>query len=400
MLTPYLPYPPSSGGQVRSYNLLKNLGTKHEITLVALIKKESEKQYVTPLKKYCKDIFVCNRSESPWTLKNIIKSIFGFYPFLVVRNFSPEAKNTVHKLLTDSSFDLIHAETFYIMPHIPKTEKPILLVEQTIEFMVYQHFVNNLRLSFLKPLFFFDILKLKHWEKTYWQKADLVGAMSESDRDKMLELMPELKVEIIPNAAGEDLQGLFAPFKKVIIPTFLYQGNFSWLQNTEAAKKLIEDIFPVIKKKLPSALCVVAGQRAQEKIGYLQSEHIKIVDIQHDDIETVKRLYREASVFIAPIEGPGGTRLKILGAMAAGVPVISSQTGVSGLEVKHRDTVLIANSTDDFANLADELLTDGKLYTSIRNNAKDLVDRKYNWRPVSEKLEKIYLQLIKRENRN
>lgn len=400
MLTPYLPYPPSSGGQVRSYNLLKHLGKKHDVTLVALIKKSEEEKYVSHLKAFCKSIFVCKRSESPWTAQNILKSIFGRDPFLVVRNFSPEAKQKVHQLLETQEFDLIHAETFYIMPHIPKTKKPIFLVEQTIEFMVYQHFVDNLKWPFIKPFFIFDILKLKSWEKTYWKKADLVGAMSETDKDKMLSLLPDLRVEIIPNAAGEDLENLYTAEKKVQKPVFLYQGNFSWLQNTEAAKHLITTIFPAIQKKIPGAICIVAGQRAKEKIGHLKKKGIEIVDIKPDDIELVKNLYRKASIFIAPIEGPGGTRLKILGAMAAGLPVISSKTGVSGLEVSHMNTVLIANSPTEFATLSHKILTDKKMYNTIRANAKNVVEEKYNWKRVAEKLEQIYLRLIHDKNRN
>ena len=115
MVTPYLPYPPSSGGQVRSYNLLKNLGKKHQITLVSLIKSDEEKKLAVNLKEYCEEIHVCKRSESPWTANNLFKSIFGPHPFLIVRNFSQEAKNVVFNLVKKRNFDLIHAETFYIM---------------------------------------------------------------------------------------------------------------------------------------------------------------------------------------------------------------------------------------------------------------------------------------------
>lgn len=395
MLTPYLPYPPSSGGQVRSYNLLKQLGEKHEITLVALIKHESEKQYIENLKPYCKNIYACKRSETPWTMHNILKSIFGVYPFLVVRNLSDEAKKTVHKLLKEEEFDLIHAETFYIMPHIPKTSIPTLLVEQTIEYKVYQHFVEDFKYAILKPFFYYDIIKLKYWEKKYWKKADLVGVMSVEDERQIKSLLPQANIEIIPNAAGDDLSNLYSKTKKMTAPIFLYQGNFAWLQNVEAATLLVKKIFPQILKKIPNAVCVIAGQKAHEKIASLHRKQVKIVDIRASDIETVKKMYEEASIFIAPIEGPGGTRLKILGAMAAGVPVISSPTGISGLDVTDNHDVLIAKTEKAFALLAEELLHNKKKYASIRENAKKLVEVKYNWRTIAEKLENIYLTMKK-----
>src|SRR3989344_6374716 len=81
MLTPYLPYPPSSGGQIRSFNLIRELSKKHEITLCSLIKYEEEKKYVKKLQQYCDKVYIFKRAEKPWTLKNILKTGFSKYPF-------------------------------------------------------------------------------------------------------------------------------------------------------------------------------------------------------------------------------------------------------------------------------------------------------------------------------
>ena len=395
MLTPYLPYPPSSGGQVRSYNLIKHLSRNNEIYLVALIKSKDEENYKKSLMPYCKEIHVCKRSESPWTFRNIFTSVFGQYPFLVVRNYSVEARNVVSELLKKHKFDLIHAETFYIMPHIPSTKVPILLVEQTIEYRVYQHFVRTLPLAMARPFFYFDIIKLRYWEKTFWSKADLVGAVSEDDEEKMHELRKNLPTTIIPNAAGEDLLKVYDEKKDSSgQPIFLYQGNFSWLQNIEAAKYLITNIFPAIREKIPNATCVIAGQRALEKLGNIDEKGIKIVDIGSANPDEVVKVYAKSTIFLAPIHGPGGTRLKILGAMAAGLPVISSPTGVSGLAAKQNENVIIAHSTEDFVNAAVILCEDKKLYNKIRKNARALIEEKYSWDTVSQQLEKIYLKLV------
>ena len=84
MLTPYLPYPLLSGGQIRTYNLLKKLAHLHQVTLFALIKEDSERQYISELEKYCKKVKVFKRSRQPFTWRNIIKTAFSTYPFLVM----------------------------------------------------------------------------------------------------------------------------------------------------------------------------------------------------------------------------------------------------------------------------------------------------------------------------
>ena len=94
MLTLYLPFPPTSGGQIRSFNLIKNLSRKHEITLVSFIKK-GEEVYADELRKYCKEVIYFYRSKSPFVVGNIFKWLFSLYPFVVIRNFSSEGAKII-----------------------------------------------------------------------------------------------------------------------------------------------------------------------------------------------------------------------------------------------------------------------------------------------------------------
>src|SRR3989339_2120066 len=200
MLTPYLPYPLLTGGQTRSFNLIKRLSALgHKITLFCLVKSNNERKYVGELEKFCEEVKVFNRSEKPWTAGNILRTGFSFYPFLVVRNWAKGEKNAISEKLKEAKFDLIHAETFYVMPHIPKTQIPILLVEQTIEYLVYRHFVREFKLLLLKPFMYLDIWKLKTWEKYYWKRASRLATMSEDDKKFINEVFPEVIVDVIEN---------------------------------------------------------------------------------------------------------------------------------------------------------------------------------------------------------
>src|SRR5581483_3558622 len=251
MLTPYLPYPPNSGGQIRSYNLIKQLSKKHSITLCSLVKFEEDKKYINKLKPYCKEIYVFKRAEKPFTLKNILKTGFSTYPFVVIRNFSSEENSNLPLIIQKENFDLIHAETFYVSPHIPESlSLPIVLVDQTIEFQVYEHYVKNFKIPILRPLLYLDVLKLKHWEIFYWKKAAKVIAVSKRDADIMQQVLPKLNVEIVPNGVGEDLiENVPLHFNKNIV----FMGNYSWLQNIEAANYLAKEVFPLIKNKIKEA---------------------------------------------------------------------------------------------------------------------------------------------------
>lgn len=391
MLTPYLPYPPSSGGQVRSYNLIKYLSSKHKITLCSLIKSQEETKYAEGLKKYCDKIYMFKRAEKPWTLSNILKTGFSPYPFLVIRNFSEEEKDMLKNILDSEHFDIIHAETFYVSPHIPPTKVPIVLVDQTIEYEVYQHYVANFRIPFLRPLLFLDVLKIKYWESYFWKKAARVVAVSSRDAAIMKKVVKNLKVEVVPNGVGDDLMGDVPVHFNYSI---LFMGNYAWLQNIEAAKILVKKVYPLILRKLPQVQLIIAGQNT-DKVSSLQGDGITLYNFKIDDIEGVRRAYRSSGVLVAPLYGPGGTRLKILGAMATKLPVVTTSVGIEGIDAKNGKDVLFGITPQDLASLAIKLLTEKKLYEEIAKNGRKLVEEKYSYDQIAKNLSTIYEHVSK-----
>lgn len=395
MLTPYLPYPPSSGGQVRSFNLIKNLSYDHQITLFSLIKEEGERLYIKNLKKFCNHIEVFKRAQNPWTISNILATGISLYPFLVIRNFSSEEKQRISQLLKKEKFDIIHAETFYVSPHIPQTNIPIILVDQTIEYQVYQHYVENFKWKILKPFLFIDVLKIKYWEIYYWKKAAKVIAVSETDACSMRQLVAGLKADVVPNGVGEDLaEDVPLHFCEKI----LFMGNYAWLQNVEAAKILAKEVFPKILQRVPAASLVIAGQHT-DKIKNLQTDKVTILNLGIEDIEGVQKAYRISGILLAPLYGPGGTRLKILGAMAAKLPVVTTSIGIEGIDAIQGKSVLYGDTPEQLANLTIKLLKDKDLYKKIALGARKLIEEKYTYERISKKLSDIYNQAVA-ENRN
>ncbi len=393
MLTPYLPYPPSSGGQIRSYNLIKQLSKKHKITLYSLIKYDDERKYIKELEKYCERVKVFKRAEKPWTIKNIFKTAISSFPFLVIRNYSSEEKEDIRKILKKEKFDIIHAETFYVSPHIPETDIPEILVDQAIEYQVYQHFVKNFKWPILKPFLSLDVKKIKYWETFYWKKADHVIAVSERDATTMREFVHGDKVSVVPNPVGEDLiTDVPIHYSKRI----LFQGNYAWLQNVEAVQVLVKEIFPLILKKIPEAKLVIAGQNTEKIRGLVESESIEVMDMGISDIEGVKKAYHTSGIMIAPLYGPSGARVKIVGAMAAKLPVVTTSIGIEGIAAKHNESVLIADSFEKLADAAVRLLNDRNLYNKVAKNARLLVEEKYTYDVIAKRLDAIYEKVARK----
>jgi polysaccharide biosynthesis protein PslH len=389
MLTPYLPYPPNSGGQTRSYNLIKNLSKKHDITLFSLIKEDSETKNLNELTKYCR-VKVFKRSKTPWTISNILHTGFSLYPFLVIRNLVPEEKNAIALELEKNKYDLIHAETFYVMPHIPKTDVPVLLVEQTIEYLVYKHYVEDQAPLLAKPLFTIDVAKLRYWETHYWKKAKSVVAMSESDKKEMKKLVPGLKINIVPNGIDTEYFSKKATVDNSTSPRVLYVGNFKWLQNAEAAEILINNVWPEIKKNIPNAVLWIVGKDITDNIKSYSRDDIKI----SEGIPDIRDAYLNSRVLIAPIEGPGGTRLKILEAMASALPVITTDVGAEGLQVENGKHALITNDWSTMSKMAINIIKNNEYSKEIGEEARKFVKDKYSWSQSSSYLDEIYRSVV------
>lgn len=388
MLTPYLPYPPSSGGQIRSFNLIKYLSRKHEITLFSLIKENKEKKYISELNKYCKKVFVFKRSKTPWTARNILLAGFGPYPFLVIRNLAPKQKKAIRHELESNKYDLIHAETFYVMPHLPTTNVPILLVEQTIEYLVYKHYIS-MGNPILKPAFSIDVAKLKYWETKFWKAADRVVAVSQSDKREMLKLAPRLEVDLVPNGVNLDFFKV-KKFWNTKNAKVLFVANFTWLQNIEAAEILITKLFPYILQSNPNCTLQIVGQHIPESVLSRNKKNVKIINLKDDDEKAIRNAYYNASVFVSPLRGPGGTRLKHLAAMASKLPLVTTKVGAEGLGAQSGVHLVVSDSIQDMAMGAVKILNDKVFAKKLAENARTLVETKYSWERMSKYLDKVY----------
>lgn len=386
MLTPYLPYPLVSGGQIRTYNLLKHLSKQHEITLFALIKDEGERKHLSELQKYCQKIVLFKRTKNPFVLRNILLAGFSSYPFVVTRNLPLHMKQAVQTELKQGDYDLIHAETFYMMPNIPSTKVPIILAEQTIEYLGYQDYMKKAH-PLLRPLLAIDIAKIKYWERTFWKKADKLITMSQEDKDFIeAEVGKPLNISVVAN--GVDLD-FFSKVKKKLPkePTVLFVGTFKWLPNIEAVEEIVKKIWPIIIKAMPKAKLKIVGFSPTPKIqAYGNDPSITVLG----GIDDIREAFATAHVLLAPIRSGKGTRYKVLEAMITGTPVVATTLAAEGLDLANGRDVLIADSAQELAQLTLQLLKDQALQQQLGRAGQKIVRLGYSWDTIAKELDAVY----------
>jgi glycosyltransferase involved in cell wall biosynthesis len=239
--------------------------------------------------------------------------------------------------------------------------------------------------GFTKLYQYLNQRRFKRWEMESLARYDTVMTMSEIDKRSVLAELPELRVSVVPN--GVDCRGIaFAP---VSYPpkSLLLVSSFGSDANRDAAMVLLDTIFPLVVRRHPDATVTIVGRDPRPELLARHDDRRVFVT---GTVPDVMPYYRTAAVAVVPLRAGGGTRLKILEAMAAGVPVVSTSIGAEGLDVVPGEHLLIADDPEAFAAAIDRLLTAASVRVAITASARKLVERLYDWASIAEQHDDVY----------
>lgn len=389
IVSSYLPFPLFSGGHIRLYNLIKELSRKHKITLICEKRDYQGNVEVSELKKFCKKVITVDRKKQ-WTIGNILKTGLSLQSFLVTGHANLEMKREIRRELNESQFDLIHVETSYVMQNIPPIDIPLVLVEHNVEYLVYKRFADNAPI-FLRPLLYIDVFKLRYWEENIWKNVAKLVSVSEIEK----KIMSKIRNDVILVSNGVDVEKFKtksdqrpATSEKKI----LFIGEFRWVQNVNAIEWILKEIWPRLRAEfIPSMISGiklwVVGRNIPESIKKLASDKNIIFD--DNAPKETELIYQKADLLLAPIRVGGGTSFKILEAMASGVPVITTPLG-NAIGALENEEIVIAKTPEEFVRCIKKLIEDKKFSNVISENARKLVEEKYNWQKISEDLNSVY----------
>lgn len=380
-----LPYPLHSGGQVRIFNLLTLLSKTHDITLCAFTRSDEEKKYISEL-SFCKKVITVNRGHV-WQMKYLIKTACSTYPLLYSSYQNEEMRTRIAQELSENFYDLIHLEPSYVWPAVPQTQIPIVVAEHNIEYAVYEQYVRSFFIPFLRPLLYVDVLKHRRQEEKVWEKSDHVITVSRDDALQITKKFNKKPMTVVPNGVDTDYFQFKSTVKKNEFSSFLFVGQFTWLQNRDALGFLLREIWPEIQVSYPKARLTIVGKNIPTTLrNLITSPHITLLE----DIEDIRVVYHSHDALVAPIRIGGGTKFKILEAMASGLPVITTTIGARGLDVTHAKEVYIADTTRDVLHAIGMLLGNSEKRQELIKNARKCIEENYTWIEIAKKLHHVW----------
>jgi glycosyltransferase involved in cell wall biosynthesis len=219
--------------------------------------------------------------------------------------------------------------------------------------------------------------------------CDLVITCSEQDKQEILLTLPNANIEVIPN--GVDLSYFIPESCPTEHPSLLFTGNMGYKPNQDAVDYFIEKIFPYVIEVNPSCTFIIAGARAGEVFEKYQNwNNIEIISSPID----MRPIYNKAWIAIVPLRVGGGTRLKILDAMAMEKPVISTSIGAEGLRLKDNNEVFIDNDEPGFAEKINLLIREKHISDRMAKAAKEKISLLYDWKRISEDATNLIFKFI------
>lgn len=388
-------YPPDTGGKIRTWNILKELGKSNEVTVFSFFpaymsgSQDGAGRYVSRLvsmpvnmpEKYSLGYYL-----------DYLRKLPSSVPYVVRQNELPEVQKLVHVMLGKANFDVVICDFLLPCLNLPEQLRcPKVLFAHNVETMIWQRHSKVARSPLRQVVFGLEYGKMKRFESRQCRAFDHLIAVSNVDREWFSKYMPASRISVIPT--GVDLD-FFRPTPTPVDPTKLvFTGSMDWLANEDAILYFEKKVLPLIVREIPDITLTVAGRDPTAKLRDMAEKngHIRLTGTVPD----VRPYVHEAAVYVLPLQVGSGTRLKIFEAMAMGKPIVSTRIGAEGLPVVSGEHLLLADEPEELAASVVRLIKDVLLRQQLGHAARQLVEDHYGWPEVGRNFQNILESTLK-----
>lgn len=395
-LSPYLPYPPQSGAPRRVHGMLTELARRHDVSLLAFTAPgEDVETSVHVLKQHCTEVVTVENDRVDRALALDLKrkrkiqfgSLLHLQSYERLIYYHPAFQRALDELADRHDFDVITTESVLIGGYRLPPNSRHVLDEHNVEYDILRRTTAAERASPRKLYNWANYLKLRREERSAWQHFDGVTLTSERDAQIVRQEAPGTPTAVIPNGVDTEF---FRPSSTPVDPgTILFFGAINYYPNTEGLLFFLDDVFPLVKGQHPGARLWIVGQQPPDAIVERASEDIVVTGL----VDDVRTYIERAAAVIVPLRIGGGTRLKIVEAMAMGKPIVSTHLGAEGLEVNNGQDILLADAPEDFAEQVARVLSDAALAQRLGEAARHSAESRYTWKAGVDRLEHFYQEL-------
>jgi glycosyltransferase involved in cell wall biosynthesis len=388
-----LPYPPTSGKRIRTLNLLLRLAPRHRLTYLCHRNADAEeaRRAAEFFHEHGIETVVVERAVPPRTglrfYARLAANLLSSLPYSVSSHTSRQLRQAITDYAARHRVDLWHCEwTPYAQALRCLPGVRTLVMAHNVESLIWQRYAavetNPLKRWFIRRQW----RKFQRFERRVYSEATTTVAVSSEDADRIKQEFAGRRVVVVDNGVDTSY---FRPSREVReVGRILFLGSLDWRPNLDAVEKLLTCIFPAVRLQVPSARLCLVGRNPPESLRQRVSS-LPGVEL-HGSVPDVRPFLRQCGVMAVPLRIGGGSRLKILEALASGLPVVSTRVGAEGLWLKPGHHLEVVDAVDGMAEA---------LVRSIRNPlrareqaewGRQRVLERYDWNGLAAQLERIW----------
>jgi len=428
-LAPKECWPPTTGAMLRNYHLAREVARAARVTYLSFNdepattggphaaandapnSRDDEEANASPA-RWCEQVVAMPRGRG-YTLANLARGALGRTPVTVLNYTTREMARELGLVLAASDFDVVQVESIHLAAYLPviraaRSRPAVLLDWHNVESEIMSRYAerspNVLRRAYAKR----TARQLASLEARAVREFDAHLTVSDRDRDQLLSLVPGARVETVENgvdsahftdekierahaewlaksgvAAGDGV----AQSKEATRRRVVFVGSMDYHANIDAVVHFARETWPRLAARLPGLVFSIVGRSPSQEVRELAS--LPGVEVT-GTVEDVRPFYRDALASLVPLRVGGGSRLKILEAMAAGVPVVSTRLGAEGIEARDGVDILLAETAEEFCESAASLDADDERRRSLAAAGRELVRARYDWSSLGASLLRVY----------
>ncbi len=398
-LSQVVPYPPHGGVLQRGYHVLRQLSQRARVHLLAFVhpnllptpeKVEESRQAMAA---FCAEV-----DYFPLWVKQsrlhqaaaIATSAVSGAPFAAIAHRSRAYRSRVAGLLAGERFDVVHADTIALSQFLDHDRRPpALLTHHNIESMLMGRRAAVETQPIARRFLAREARKLEAYERDQAARYDVNIVVSDADGEALDGVAPGAARAVVPNGVDTDY---FTPSTADQTPSLIYTGGLTMFANLDAVMHFIRDIWPLITARVPGVQFHAVGRHPPQELRDAAAADPRInVPGFVDDI---RPLVGRSAVYVVPIRVGGGTRLKVLDAMAMGKAIVSTTVGCEGIDVRPGEHLAVADTPEAFAETTIALLGDPARRAALGRAARAQAEGRYAWQHVGRQLFDAYDQAI------
>jgi polysaccharide biosynthesis protein PslH len=393
-----LPYPPTAGNRIRTLNLALRLARRHQITFLAHRNAEAE-EAIEFLERHGIEAVLVNRTiprkSGVSFYARLLANLASPLPYSVTSHSSEPLRRAARILSERKRIDLWQSEATILISTLEDLDGvPKVVIAHNVESLIWQRYFeterNPLKRWYIKKQW----KKFERFERQAFAKATRVVSVSNEDARLIRDGFGGQAVDVVDNGIDrsyfESVQADRDPRQ------ILFLGALDWRPNLDAVGLLLDRIFPEVRDAEPSARLCLVGRRPHAAL-VRRVQGVPGVEL-HADVPDVRPYLARSAVMVVPLRIGGGSRLKILEALAAGLPVISTRVGAEGLEVVAGQDYIAADQPDTICRELVACLRDPTYALAMAQRARHFVLDRYDWDMLATKLETSWIECTKTLN--